>query len=46
MVNSVDPDQLASQKPTGLDLHSLQRQGISGFSRTRANDLLFLENGI
>ena len=23
------------QKPTGLDLHCLQRQGISGFSRTR-----------
>ena len=25
------------QKPTDLDLHSLQRQGISGFSRTRIN---------
>ena len=25
------------QKPTDLDLHCLQRQGISGFSRTRAN---------
>ena len=38
MVNSVDPDQLASseaKKPTDLDLHCLQRQGISGFSRTR-----------
>ena len=23
------------QKPTDLDLHCLQRQGISGFSRTR-----------
>ena len=23
------------QKPTDLDLHGLQRQGISGFSRTR-----------
>ena len=31
MANSADPDQL----PTDLDLHSLQRQGISGFSRTR-----------
>ena len=30
--NSVDPDQ---KKPTDLDLHYLQRQGISGFSRTR-----------
>ena len=39
MANSADPDQLASetvlQKPTDLDLSSLQRQGISGFSRTR-----------
>ena len=36
MTNSADPDQLASsQKPTDLDLHSLQRQGISEFSRTR-----------
>ena len=25
------------QKPTDLDLHYLQRQGISGFSRTRVN---------
>ena len=24
------------KKPTDLDLHCLQRQGISGFSRTRA----------
>ena len=29
MTNIADPDQLAS------DLHFLQRQGISGFSRTR-----------
>ena len=29
MPNSVDPDQLASSKPTDLDLHCLQRQGIS-----------------
>ena len=32
MANSADPDQLAS---TDLDLHCLQRQGISRFSRTR-----------
>ena len=30
MANSADPDQMAD-----LDLHCLQRQGISGFSRTR-----------
>ena len=35
MTNSADPDQL--KKPTDLDLHCLQRQGISGFSRTRVN---------
>ena len=36
MANSADPDQLASsKKPTDLDLHGLQRQDISGFSRTR-----------
>ena len=28
------------QKPTDLDLHCLQRQGISGFSRTRVNILI------
>ena len=27
------------QKPTDLDLHCLQRQGISEFSRTRVNDI-------
>ena len=32
MANSADPDQLASKD---LDLHCLQRQGISGFSRTK-----------
>ena len=37
MANSADPDQLASKKPTDLDLHCLQRQGISGLSRTRVN---------
>ena len=31
--------QLASQRPTDLDLHCLQRQGISGFSRTRVKGL-------
>ena len=40
MTNSADPDQLASEswllkKPTDLDLHCLQRKGISGFKRTR-----------
>ena len=38
MTNSADPDQLASQKPTDLDLHCLQRQGLSGFSRTRGKN--------
>ena len=28
MTNSADPDQLASQKPTDLDLHCLLRQGM------------------
>ena len=27
MVNSADPDQLASSEATDLDLHCLQRQG-------------------
>ena len=35
MANSADPDQLASSEATDLDLHCLQRQHISGFSRTR-----------
>ena len=39
MANSADLDQLASQKPTDLDLHCFQRQGISGFSKTRVNAL-------
>ena len=30
MANSAAPDQLASEKPTDLDLHCLQRQGIWG----------------
>ena len=33
MTNCVDPD----QKPTDLDLHCLQMQGTSEFSRTRVN---------
>ena len=37
MANSADPD----QKPTDLDLHSLQRQGISGVSRTGVNTCSF-----
>ena len=36
MANSADPD----QKPTDLDLHCLQRQDISGFSRTKAASLI------
>ena len=35
MASSADPDQLASSED--LDLHCLQRQDISGFSRTRVN---------
>ena len=38
MANSVHPDQLASKKPTDLDLHCLQRQGIAGFSRARVKN--------
>ena len=35
MANSADLDQWLLQKTTDLDLQCLQRQGISGFSRTR-----------
>ena len=37
MANSADPDQLLLLKPTptDLDLHCLQRQDLTGFSRTR-----------
>ena len=43
MANSADPESWLLQ-PTDLDLHCLQRQGISGFSRTRVNAvLLFLK---
>ena len=41
MANSADPDQLAFKKPTDLDLHYLHRQGVSGFSNTRANKSVF-----
>ena len=33
MTNSADPDQLAPQKPTDLDLHCLLRQGMSCSAR-------------
>ena len=39
MANSAAPDQLASEKSTYLDLHYLQRQGISQFSRTKVKFL-------
>ena len=42
MANSADPDQLASD----LDLHHLQRQDRSGFSRTRVNYHQFLHNPV
>ena len=32
MINCADSDQ---QKPNDVDIYCLQRQGISGFSRTR-----------
>ena len=35
MANSADPDQLASSEAIDLDLHCLQKQGSSRFSRTR-----------
>ena len=41
MVNSADPDQLAS---INLDLHCLQGQDISGFSRTKVNSHLYRSN--
>ena len=42
MTNSADLGQMDLQKPTDLDLHCLQRQGISRFSRTRVNTGYFL----
>ena len=40
MANNADSDQLASSEAIDLDLHCLQRQGISGFSRTRVKTCL------
>ena len=37
MAKSADPDQMASEEANFLDLHCLQRQDISGFSRTSVN---------
>ena len=37
MANSADPD---------LDVHCLQRQGISEFSRTRVKDTQHCQNGL
>ena len=37
MANSADQISWFLQKPTDLDLYCLQRQGISGFSRTKVN---------
>ena len=34
------------QKPTDLDLHCLQRQGVSGFSRTRVKHQLHLSRAM
>ena len=39
MANSANLDQLAS---TDLDLHCLQSQGISGFSRTRVKPHFYM----
>ena len=41
MANSEDPDQLAS--PTDLDLHCLQRQAISRFSRTSIKTMTVID---
>ena len=35
MTNNTDPDQLASEEATDLDLHCFNREGISRFSKTR-----------
>ena len=39
MANSADPDQLTFRKQLNLDLHCLQRQSLSGFSRIRVKKL-------
>ena len=41
MADSTDRDQLASSEATDLDLHRLQRQDISGFSRTMFHPIIF-----
>ena len=35
MENSADPDQMAHQKPSDLDLHCFLKRIIPSFSRTR-----------
>ena len=35
MENSVDPDQLVSEKPADLELHSFSKQNISRFRMIR-----------
>ena len=40
MTNSVDPDQLASEKPTDLDLHCVQRQDMSCSAREGLSNVL------
>ena len=44
MPNSADPDQLAS--PTDPDLHCLQKQGLSGFSRIRVKALITIVTAV
>ena len=41
MANKADPD----QKPTDLDIHCLQKQGISRFSRTKVNTMKVMSSG-
>ena len=41
MANKADPE----QKPTDLDIHCLQKQGISRFSRTRVNTMKVMSSG-
>ena len=36
--NSVDHDQLASEKPADLGLHCFKKQGISGLSMVKLNN--------
>ena len=42
MTKSADPDQLNSE----LNLHCLQRQGLSRFSRTRVKMKFLVEKGL